>query len=114
MVLNVLSALLLGYCWCVTSDGDPIPGTSTHDADVDANDVTCKSSKVCTPRDSTEFNEQLVESFVTEYRMTTKSGAEISRYDVTSCVCIRHNQTWLPTLKLPTKLSISFTVYLDV
>lgn len=72
-------SLLPGYCWCVTSDGDPIAGTSRHDANVDG-DVTCKkSSKVCTPRDRAEFNENLIENFITEFKMTTQGDLEVSR-----------------------------------
>ena len=96
----------------MTSEGNPIAGTSTHDAeagDGNVNDVTCMTSlrSVCTPTDRAEFNRRLVESFVTGFRMTTKSDdVTVSRYDVTSSVYKRHNQTWFPSNKLHFKKSV--------
>ena len=67
---------LTGYCWCVTSEGNPIPGTSRK-----GSDVTCRksSAKECTPKNRKSFNRNLWETFNTEYSKV-QSEEKASRF----------------------------------
>ncbi|KAK2727547.1 SPARC-related modular calcium-binding protein 2-like isoform X2 [Artemia franciscana] len=78
-----------GYCWCVTKDGRPIPGSSTinkrPNCSKKGKSVTNRRSptnkqktrKGCSAVDKTVFNSNLVKIFTTEYNRAPRNKTAI-------------------------------------